>query len=267
MSPRRAPSRLPPPVKPDDTAGSALAKGIAVLEAVLAADVPMQLADVAARLEQPKTSVHRLLMQLEEAGLLRRDLSGKAWMHAPRLIRMSLRSLARAARVDPVQTALRRLVDEVGESVNLGVLDGNEITYIERVECNWPLRTMFAPGSRVPVHCTAAGKLFLAELKHAERDRVLGPGKLAAYTGRTLIDRRALHAELDRVRETGVAVNDQEFMVGLIGLGVPVRASDGALVAVVALHAPVPRLTAEEAMRHLPALRRTAKEIATGLLA
>jgi DNA-binding IclR family transcriptional regulator len=263
----RAFSLVPPP-ETDEPAASALAKGIAVLEAVIAAGEPAQLADIAARLRLPKTSVHRLLQQLEEARVVRRDLSGKAWVQAPRLVDLAFRAIAGAARADAVHTALRRLVDEIGESVNLGVLDRDEIVYVDRVECNWPLRTTFQPGSRVPVHCTASGKLFLAEMTKPARDRLLeGVMPLAAYTGATLTDRDALEAQLAEIRQAGFAVNDQEFMVGLIGLGVPVRAPDGRLLAAVALHAPVPRLTAEAALRHLPALRRGAAEIARGVMA
>lgn len=266
MPARSAANPPPAPAEIEENSGSALAKGFAVLEAVLATEGPVQLADLAQQLRLPKTSVHRLLLQLEEARLVRRDLTGKAWLQAPRLVDLSLRALTRAARMDPAHTALRRLVDEIGESVNLGVLDHGEIVYVDRVECNWPLRSTFQPGSRVPIHCTAAGKLFLAAMEPEERDRLLDGAKLTAYTGRTLTKRTALEAELARIRKTWVAVNDQEYMVGLIGVGVPVRGESGRLVAVLALHAPVPRLSAEEAERHVPRLRQAADEVAASLL-
>ena len=265
MPARPAPPPAPAP-ETEEGGGSALAKGFAVLEAVLAAEAPVQLADLAQQLRLPKTSVHRLLLQLEEARLVRRDLTGKAWLQAPRLVELSLRTLGRAARMDPAHAVLRRLVDEVGESANLGVLDRGEIVYVDRVECNWPLRTTFQPGSRVPIHCTAAGKLFLAAMAPEERERLVGTGRLPAYTGRTLTRLEEIEAECARIRARGVAVNDQEYMVGLIGVGVPVRGRDGRMVAAVALHAPVPRLTAEEALRHVPRLRRAAEEIAASLL-
>jgi DNA-binding IclR family transcriptional regulator len=261
-----AASQAAPP-DPEEAGGSALSKGFTVLEAVLASDEPVQLADLAQRLHLPKTSVHRLLLQLEEARLVRRDLSGKAWLQAPRLVGLSLRALTRAARAEPAHAALRRLVDEIGESVNLATLDRGEIVYLDRVECDWPLRTTFQPGSRVPVHCTASGKLLLAAMEPADRAALLGEGrKLPAYTGRTLTSHEALGAELARIRENWVAVNDQEYMVGLIGVAVPVRGRDGQVVASLALHAPVPRLTVEEALRHVPRLRKAAEEVAQGLL-
>ncbi len=249
----------------EDTGGSALGKGVAVLEAMLAADAPVQLADLAKTVGMPKTSVHRLLIQLEEVGFARRDLTGKAWFPAPRLVRVAVRTLTRAARADPTHTALRRLVDVIGESVNLAVLDRGEVVYADRVECNWPLRTTFQPGSRVPIHCTASGKLFLAFMSPEERAHLLGAGKLAAYTGRTLTDPAALEVELKRIRSRGVAVNDQEFMVGLVGVAVPVEGPAGELLAALALHAPVARMTAKDAQDHVPVLRQTAQEIARSL--
>jgi DNA-binding IclR family transcriptional regulator len=263
--PRRAALPIEPP--PDEPSGSALAKGFTLLEAVLAAEGPVQLADLAQRLRLPKASVHRLLLQLEAAKLLRRDLTGKAWLQAPRLVDLSFRAVQRAARMDPVHAVLRRLVDEIGESVNLAVLDRDEVVYVDRVECNWPLRTNFQPGSRVPIHCTASGKMFLAAIDRDHLDRLVGDGsRLPAYTGRTITRRADLDAELARIREDWIAVNDQEYMVGLVGVGVPVRDATGLMLAVVAVHAPVPRLTAAQALKHVPRLRRAAEEIAAALL-
>jgi len=268
MSIRTAKAPPSPFPEAEEGAGSALGKGFVVLEALLAAEAPVSLAELAQLVGMPKASVHRLLLQLEEARLIRRDLTGKAWLQAPRLVDLSLRAVARAARMDPVHAALRRLVDEVGESVNLAVLDRGEVVYADRVECNWPLRTTFQPGSRVPIHCTASGKMFLAAMEPEQLDRIIGTGsKLAAYTGRTLTRRADLDAELARIRQDWVAVNDQEYMVGLVGVAVPVRDAEGRVLAVVAIHAPVPRLTAEAALRHVPRLRRAAKDIAAGLRA
>jgi IclR family acetate operon transcriptional repressor len=171
-----------------------------------------------------------------------------------------------AARMSPILANLERLVAEIGESVNLGVLDGSSVAYVQRVECNWPLRTHLSAGSRVPLHCTATGKLFLALMPMARRAALLDEIELRAYAPNTFTDRKRLEAELARIRDQRLAVNNEEFMVGAIGLSVPLVGSDGEMYAGLALHAPVARLSVDGARKHVSTLRRAAERLARTLL-
>ena len=130
------------------------------------------------------------------------------------------------------------------------MLDGSSVAYVQRVECNWPLRTHPSAGSRVPLHCTATGKLFLALMPMARRAALLDEIELRAYAPNTITDRKRLEAELARIRDERLAVNNEEFMVGAIGLSVPLIGSDGEMFAGLALHAPVARLSVDGARKH-----------------
>jgi DNA-binding IclR family transcriptional regulator len=251
----------------ESSAGSsALQKGFAVLEHLIAADRALTLAELVVGMDVPKATVHRLLINLEAAQLLKRDLTGKRYVPGDRLTRLSLRAVVFSARLPPVRTILERLVAEIGESINLGVLDGSSVAYVQRVECNWPLRTYLSAGSRVPLHCTATGKLFLALMPTARKAALLNEIEFSAYAPNTITDRKRLEQELARIRDDRLAVNNEEFMVGAIGLSVPLIGIDGEMIAGLALHAPVARLSVDDARKHASTLRRAAEKLAHTLL-
>ena len=257
------------PVEPIDSGAagsSALQKGFSLLEHLIAADRALTLAELVAQMDMPKATVHRLLINLEAAELLKRDLTGKRYVPGDRLARFSLRAVVFSARMSPVRAILERLVAEIGESINLGVLDGSSVAYVQRVECNWPLRTHLSAGSRVPLHCTATGKLFLALMPTARRTALLDEIELKAYSPNTITSRKRLDEELARIRDERMAVNNEEFMVGATGLSVPLIGIDGEMIAGLALHAPVARLSVDDVRAHASTLRRAAEKLARTLL-
>src|SRR5207237_8257037 len=107
---------------------------------------------------------------------------------------------------------VERWSGKLGETVNLGVLSGGEVLYLDRVEASWPLRMDFKPGSRVPLHCTANGKLFLAYAPAPARDRLLRGLRLPPMTSRTITSRTRLIAELGAIRRRGWSGDDGEFV-------------------------------------------------------
>jgi DNA-binding IclR family transcriptional regulator len=157
---------------------------------------------------------------------------------------------------------LSRLVEELGETCNITVLDGSQVLYLDRVESPWPLRVHLQSGSRVPLTCTASGKLFLARLPKLRRDRLLAQMRFERHTDRTLVDRADLEQELERIRRSGYAVDNEEFLAGLLCVAVPVIDARGRAIAAVAVQAPVARLPRERAETTLPALERAARALA-----
>ena len=202
--------------------GSALDKAVQVLGAVAEGGEPIGLADLTSQLGLPRQTVHRVVRQLESAGLIRRDFGRAQFTVGPRLLNLSLGTLATATHIAPMRAVLRNLVAHVGESCHVGVLDRDEVVYIERVECDWPLRLQLGPGSRVPVHATAIGKLLLAHMPSRMRKRILSAAPLEKLTERTVTDTSVLERELAQIRRRGYAVNVGENTLGLVGLAVPI---------------------------------------------
>ena len=140
----------------------------------------------------PKPTLHRMLQQLEAAGLLQRESDGRHYSTGVRLRRLAENLLLNNSVHGARHAVLRRLVEEIGESCNLTALSGNEVIYLDRVETPAPLRFYLHPGSRVPAHCSASGKLFLAQMSPAQRRRLMAHAPLEAFTPRTLTDFDAL---------------------------------------------------------------------------
>jgi len=153
---------------------------------------------------------------------------------------------------------LRQLVEEIGESCNLTALSGSEVVYLDRVETAAPLRFYLHPGSRVPVHCSASGKIFLAQMSPAQRRRLLANAKLEAYTPKTLTELEALEREVQRVRKDGYAFDNEEFLPGLLCIAALVPNESGPSNLCIAVQAPVMRLDMDKAKKLLPALQRAA---------
>ena len=137
---------------------------------------------------------------------------------------------------------LDSLVDEIGETCNCTMLDGDEVVYLDRVETAWPLRVNLQPGSRVPLHCSASGKLFLAHMRREARERLLAAAPLPRYTPNTLCDMQALDPEFRSIRKEGASFDREEYLLGIVCMAVPILHGNRA-VAAVALHAPLARLS------------------------
>lgn len=242
--------------------GSALRKAFAVLEVIAGDTRPVGLAALAERLDMPKQTVHRVVGQLEDEGYLRREPMRDRYVVGPKLNRLAIDTLSHSFQAAPVHNVLTRLVGRIGESCNVGMLNGPTVVYLDRVECDWPLRLQLAAGSRLPIHATAIGKLLLAFLPPRGRRRILTSGTLPRFTDRTLCDPDMLDEACRRIRQQDYAVNDQEQHVGLVGLAVPMRTGDGRVIAGLALHCPLPRMDLARALTHLDDLRGAAGDIA-----
>ncbi len=235
-----------------------LLRAFGLLERIAAADGAATLQDLAAGAGLPKPTVYRMLAMLESAGLVTREPDGRRIGAGPRLVRFALDVQLAATVRAPRNAILNRLATELGETVNLTMLDGSEVVYLDRVEAQWPLRMTLQPGSHVPLHCTASGKLLLALLPAARRRRIVAELPLPRYTEHTLATRKALVAELAAIRRDGYATDNEEYLAGLVCVAVPVMTGAGRNVACVAVHAPVARMTLADAVAHVPALKRAA---------
>lgn len=238
-----------------------LLRAFSLLEHIAAADGPVALQELADGAALPKPTVYRMLAMLESAGLATREPDGRRIAAGPRLVRFALDVQLSAAVRAPRHAILKRLADELGETVNLTMLDGSEVVYLDRVETEWPLRMTLQPGSHVPLHCTASGKLLLALLPAARRRRIVAELPLPRFTAQTITDARALDTELAAIRRDGRATDNEEYLAGLVCVAVPVNAPDGRAVACVAVHAPVARMTLARALDHVPALRNAAQAL------
>ena len=234
----------------------------ALLEVIAARDQLFSLQGLVDETGLPKPTLHRMLQQLEAAGLLQREGDGRHYSTGVRLRRLAENLLLNDSFHGARHAVLRRLVDEIGESCNITALAGGEVVYLDRVETAAPLRFYLHPGSRVPAHCSASGKLLLAQMSPAQRQRLLGHAPLTAYTPKTVTELARLEQVLKQVRRDGHALDDEEFLPGLLCAAVLVPCDSGRSNLCVAVQAPTMRLSADKALTLLPALRRAAQALA-----
>ncbi len=250
----------------DDAAG-AVPKALRVLEVVAARRRPLAIAEIAAALDMPQPTVHRIVGTLEKLGFIGREPGKRRIVEGTRFVNLGLNVLQAAATNGTRHALLAALARKTGESCNLGVMAGGNVVYIDRVESHWPLGLRFEPGSRVPLHCTAIGKLMLSRLSEPALEAHLAAGALTRYTATTITDARKLKAELARIRRQEYSIDDQEFMSGVVCIAVPVNGPRGSGVcAGLAISAAEARLTLAGIKRFLPDLRAAATKLARSLV-
>lgn len=226
----------------------------------------MSLSALADKLDVPKASVMRLLHALEGQAYVMREPGSTVFTLGPRALSLGLRSLQAASVAHRYRPLLSALVQRLGETCNLTTREGEQVLYIDRVETSEPLRMTLPPGSRVPLHCTASGKLFLSQMPPDQCVSLIQGLQRERKTAHTLTDPGALIAEIERIRKRGIGTDNEEFINGMVAIAVPVRNAQGQCVAAVACHTPTARLSLSELLAHAPMIERTAKRVAELLL-
>ncbi|MEM8550754.1 MAG: IclR family transcriptional regulator [Pseudomonadota bacterium] len=241
--------------------GSAIAKAMGLLKEIAAASEPLSLAELSARSGMPKASAHRMLMQLEETGAAKRDMSGKRFMLGDDFVALAARAIGHSARMGGVRDAMAALARNTGETCNLGILDGHRMRYVERVECDRPVRVHLRVGSLVPVYATAVGKMMLAFMPPQRLGPFLDAVEFEQLTPTTLT-RQQLEKALPDIRAQRVSINRSESMDGVVGVGVPVTSPEGEIIAGLAVEIIASRFNDAVLGELKTALDRTAQKIA-----
>jgi len=223
-----------------------LAKGFRVLEAFTATDSELPLAQVARRAGLDNATAFRLLNTLVMLGYVERIAGTRNFRLTLKCLDLGFNAIARTDLRERVRPVLRSLVGEVNEAASVGVLDGADVVYVERVQAGLVrLGVDVRVGSRIPAYCSAIGLAILAYLPKDEQSRVLALKPRVRLTPRTVTDLKEIHARLAKVRRAGHIVVDQEITSGLRALAAPVLDPDGYPIAAVSVVAPSMRMPLE----------------------
>ncbi|WP_255311154.1 IclR family transcriptional regulator [Streptomyces viridosporus] len=228
-------------------------RAVSVLE-ILARHGEAGVTEIADALEVHKSTAFRLLGVLENRGLVAQAKErGKYYLGAG-VLRLAG---AAAVRLDISQEGVpvcRELADELGETVNIAVLDDDAAVNIMQARGTASVSAQNWLGRRTPLHATAGGKVFLAHMPPTSREDLLA-GPLHRFTERTITEASALRGELEPVVPEGYAATLEELEPGLAAVAAPVRSHEGEVIAALSVSGPVYRLTPDR----LPELgRRTA---------
>jgi len=238
----------------------ALDRGITLLE-LLAAEAALTLTEIVAETSMAPATAYRLLVTLQQRGLVTFDDEAQTWCIGVEAFRIGSAFLRRTNHLEAGRPVMRRLMEASHETSNMGILDGGDVVFVSQVETHQPIRAFFRPGTRGLVHASGIGKALLAERAESEVRRLIEQRGLPRFTANTLVSADALLADLATARERGWALDDEESTVGMRCLAAPVFNEYGEAVAGVSISGLAARLDDERVRRFGPQVRAAADEI------
>lgn len=254
---------MPNQTAPDSTASqSNVGKAFEIIRAVTESPKhSATVAEVAEALSLPRPTANRIISNLIKLGLLKRDGGGIRIIEGDLLVELASTVLQSASMRGPRHEVLKQLVIDTRETANVGTLVGGEVLYLDRVEAAWPLAFRLDPGSRVPIYCSAIGKLLLSQMPPDQREKYLDAMTLTRRTPTTICDPKMLRQEIERIAEQGVAIDDEECFNGVLGIAVPIVSTVSTPPMALALAAPSGRQTPDLLRGFLPAMRSAAERL------
>ena len=222
---------------------------------------PKRLGELAKTLDIHKSTVLRTLQTLERHGWVRRQGDPPEFRLGLRLVALSNAVLAELDVRSVARPALQRLGGETGETAHLGIRDGAEMVYLDKVESVHPVRMYSKIGARAPLHCTGVGKVLLAFTPEEDWPEL----ELRRYTDQTLTTKEALSAACAEIRRIGWGWDEREHEDTVRCIAAPVFNASDELVAAVSLSVPTSRLTTKQLRGHVPLLLDVVAEISAGL--
>lgn len=224
----------------------------------------LTLTEISERIGLHKSTVHRLLTTLENARFVEHDSATGKYRLGLRLLELASLVLEHVDLRRQAWPHLDRLAHECRETVDLGILDGTDIVYLEVIDSPQRVKLAVAPGQRLPACCTASGKAMLAFLPEEQVRHILAQG-IPKYTNHTIVSPDALLADLRLARERGFAISQEEYEEDVHAVAAPILNVRQEPLAVVALAGPAFRLPQERMMELGPRVRQCADDIAQEL--
>ncbi len=255
------------PVLREARYSQSLERGLAIMNCFTPDSPVLGIADFADTLGMSRSTTHRYVITLKELGYLE-QVKGRKYRLSLPVIDIGMSAMSSMGIREHSRSLLHELCLQTGYTTSLAIIDGTETLYLERARSTRRGQRKVDPGlaigSRLPVHCTAMGKLLLACLyPEAQRD-VLDNLKLSKRGPNTICSKKALRQELEAIREVGLAVADEELAPDLIAIAAPVRCESREVIAAINLAANKEGIDTEKLVSELaPHLITTADRIST----
>ncbi len=229
----------------ESTSVGTLARGLDVLELFASSAPELSQKEISDTLGLPMPTVHRLTALLTERGWLDRDPVTRRLRLGLEMARLVPALMAGMRLPELARPHLLRLASDVGEAVNVAILEGADIVYLLSESGDRLLTSNVTVGTRLPAHCTALGKCLLAQLPEDVARSALGPEPYERRTDRTQTTWKQLAPDLEVIRATGVSISDEEYEVGLVSIAAPVRWFNGPGTGAINVSLPAGRATPE----------------------
>ena len=251
--------------RPGEGKNQSLTRALTLLERLAESPNGMNLTDLSQQLGIPPATVHRLLSTFEEQDYVEQDSELGLWFVGLKAFTVGNAFLNRRDFVSTARPHMESLVDQCGETVNLGVIDDGEVVFISQAESQEVMRMVVRLGSRSPIHASGVGKAMLASMSDSRVSRILERRGLPRFTEQTIDNPAALREELEQVRQQGYSLDDEEHAIGLRCVAAPIYDQNGKALAAISLSGPKARMVDERLAELGSAIQQTAEEITQAL--
>ena len=207
------------------------------------------LSAISADMRQSPATVYRVLTTFQGRGFVEFDPVEQIWHIGPRAFVVGARFLRRTSLVERARPILRRLMEQTGETANLGIEKEGAVLFLSQVETHASIRAFFPPGTLSPMHASGIGKALLAQMDDDRLRRTLSAHRLEAFTEHTITDPIALRADLARVRAAGFAIDGEEKTLGMRCIAAPVFDLNTEAVAGISVSGPTSRVATSDIPR------------------
>ena len=239
-------------------------KVLRILETLHEAPAGLQLKDVALQTSINKSTAYRFLAHLEHEGYVFRDVTG-AYAIGVRLARLASGTSYQTTLRKISRPILQQLWKATGETVNLAVMDGREVLYLDVMESSHTFRLVSQVGLRRPVYCTALGKVMLAFIPEEEQQYFFEGMTFERFTPHTLKGAAQLRKEFASIRQRGYSIDNEEAYLGSRCIGAPIFESSGKIAAALSVSGPTTRVTREKLTAFATAARNAAMAVSRRL--
>lgn len=244
---------------------TSLERGLKVLEVLAASSSPLTLSEIAQAMGTNKTTATRFCYTLTQLGYIKRDAHLRYHL-TPHVLSLGYASIRSSGWIKSARYFIEELSGEINETVNLSILDKNEIIYLVRSKTEKILPYDLMIGSKLPIHCTSMGKVLLAFGSEDKKRDLLDTLELKSFTHRTIVTKNDLVDEIEKIRKRGYAISDEEISVGLRSIAAPVFSKNGYAIAATNIAVPTKRYTVEDLkIKFAPKILNLAKLIGQSL--
>ncbi len=231
-----------------------------LLEALSDNRLELGIADICKKIILPKGTVHRLLGTLKNLGYIEQNSKNRKYFLTVKIFKLGTSITDRVGLVQIIPY-MKKLSHQFNETVNLAILDRDEITYLYSVGSDTTLKLDLRIGSNQPAYCAAIGKVLLAYLDEQDLANYLARVKLKPYTPYTITDKEYLKKELELIKEKEYSFVNEEYMAGVTCVAVPVKDQQGKVCAGLSFSVPTVRINKERLPKLIDSLISTAKKI------
>jgi len=244
-----------------DSQVPALQRGLAILELLGTHDQGATLSEIGVELGLSPATVFRITGVLEEAGYVRKDEGSRRFALTKKLLLLARPQHEGRSLVESALPAMREVLRQTGETVQLCTLAEMECVIIEQLPSLHPFKYIVDIGSRPPVHCCAPGKAMIAHLQEAERQELVRRVKFTGFTPQSITTRRGFMEEMTNVRRDGFAVDRAEHFEGIHCVAAPVLDRTGHAVAALTIAGPSARIAAERFVELGEIMKRAVRDV------